>query len=157
MIDVAFKGRNERKQQQRQVSGDEQSTAMRVRIIERDNSTCKRKLPFEEVTLEHLVPRSRGGKTTENGARNCLTGWPAFLHLVGQSSIFSPAASAICRAFAGFDLKVLPGSVRLMGGFAGALAVFPSPHFGHFRPLSKIKGVLQIGHLLISISFQVTI
>jgi 5-methylcytosine-specific restriction endonuclease McrA len=67
MIEVAFKGRSERKAEQRQGNG-EQTTAMRVRIIERDNSTCymcKRKLPFEEVTLEHVIPRSRGGDDSE--------------------------------------------------------------------------------------------
>jgi len=64
MIAVALEGRKSRKAQQRQP--DEQPAALRVRIIERDDSTCymcRRKLPFDEVTLEHLVPRSRGGKT----------------------------------------------------------------------------------------------
>lgn len=72
MIDVALQGRNERKQQQRQVSDGEQSTAMRVHIIERDNSTCymcHRKLPFSEVTLEHVIPRSRGGRTVESNLK----------------------------------------------------------------------------------------
>jgi 5-methylcytosine-specific restriction endonuclease McrA len=69
MIDVAIQGRNERKAEQR---NGEQSTAMRVRIIERDGATCYmcgRKLPFEEITLEHVIPRSRGGETVESNLK----------------------------------------------------------------------------------------
>lgn len=75
MIDVAIQGRNRRKQQQRQGQGSaptEQSPAMRVRIIERDKATCymcHRKLRFEEITLEHVIPRSRGGKTDESNLK----------------------------------------------------------------------------------------
>jgi 5-methylcytosine-specific restriction endonuclease McrA len=70
MIDVALEGRKSRKEQQRQ--GDEQPIAMRVRIIERDAGMCymcRRKLPFEEITLGHVIPRSRGGKTIESNLK----------------------------------------------------------------------------------------
>jgi 5-methylcytosine-specific restriction endonuclease McrA len=70
MIDVALEGRNRRKGQQREPV--EQPTAMRVRVIERDKATCymcHRKLPFEEITLEHIIPRSRGGKTVESNLK----------------------------------------------------------------------------------------
>jgi hypothetical protein len=59
MIDIAFKGRNG-------TAGE--SIGLRVRIIERDKQTCymcKRKLAIEEITLDHVRPRSRGGDDSE--------------------------------------------------------------------------------------------
>lgn len=44
----------------------------RRNIYRRDNNTCQycgEKLPTEELTIEHIVPKSRGGKTTWD---NCV-------------------------------------------------------------------------------------
>src|SRR5690349_20242374 len=76
MIDVAFTGRNRRKEEQRQgrVSKPTAHDApgQRVRIIERDCATCymcHRKLAFEEITLDHVRPRSRGGSEEDENLR----------------------------------------------------------------------------------------
>src|ERR1700749_3058714 len=65
MVEVALEGRHRRKASERD---GEQAIAMRVRGSERDKSTChmcKRKLPFAAVTLDHVIPRSKGGQTNE--------------------------------------------------------------------------------------------
>jgi 5-methylcytosine-specific restriction endonuclease McrA len=45
----------------------------RALIIKRDNSTCylwcKRKLQPEEITMDHIVPFSRGGSHTADNVR----------------------------------------------------------------------------------------
>lgn len=66
MIQVARAGRRKRKeeQQQGQVSQGNGSHGQRARIIERDKATCymcSRRLAIEDITLDHVVPRSRGG------------------------------------------------------------------------------------------------
>ena len=74
MIEAALAGRNHRKEDQRQgrVSQSEPSTPQRVRIIERDAATCymcRRKLAFEEITLDHVRPRSRGGDDSDSNLK----------------------------------------------------------------------------------------
>lgn len=48
----------------------------RYNIFLRDNNTCQycgRKLPKHELTIDHVIPRSRGGKTTwENVVLCCI-------------------------------------------------------------------------------------
>ena len=46
----------------------------RTDIIKRDKYTCyicKRKLPEEELTIDHVVPRLKGGDSTEENLKCC--------------------------------------------------------------------------------------
>ncbi len=74
MIDVARAGRDKRKEEQRQKQAVTVAAAkdQRARIIERDMATCYmcgRRLAIEDITIDHVVPRSLGGNDEDSNLK----------------------------------------------------------------------------------------